>query len=217
MTQSNPLVTRRVGTIFWLWLLSSSSAGVLIGAGFYFLGEIDGIPVAAVSLILLGVPQGLILHKYARRVHWAKWAMWGSLGLLAAIPLALMIDFIAEAGGGLNPETDVRGCLVQGVTLSGFIFGFVQNASSRNAVIWGFVYAAAVVAAALVGGAVGFWAYNAVKLPYELGVSDSPARGTGVAWGFLVGMVVYGVITGLAMTYSSRSTYISQTDREAAS
>jgi len=204
MLQSKSLRTPETGIVFWLWLLSATAAAVVTATGFYLFGQVSGIAVVATSFVLLEIPQGIIMHRYAHKVHWAHWIMWGSLGLLAAIPLAVVIDFIAEAGGGLNPETDVRGCLFQGLALSAFIFGFVQNAPSKNPLAWGFIYAAAATVAGFVGGLVGFSVYHDAKPPFGYGVSDSPARAIGMAAGFLFGMPVYGIVTGLAVAYSLR-------------
>jgi zinc transporter ZupT len=129
----------------------------------------------------------------------------------------MMIDIIAEAGGGLNPESDVRWCLCQGAAAVGFLFGIVQHMPSNARWLWGFIYAVAATIAALAGGMVGFWVYHALRAPvnysfgysyFGYGVSDTPERTIGIAAGFLVGMMVYGIVTGLAVAYSVPLMYV---------
>lgn len=194
------------GRVFLLWLLSAIASGIMAATGFYLSGEDGGLLMACASLVLLEIAQSIVLHRYApQRANWYEWLLLGVAGLHIAIPFMLFVDFFAQAGGGLNPETDVRGCILLGGGSAGFVFGLIQNGNSRHSLVWAFIYTAAVIVAALAGGFVGFWVYHAAKGTIDYAVSDGPARAAGIAAGFLLGMVVYGAVTGLAVAYSVRS------------
>ena len=211
MTNSRSLPKHTSGTVFGLWLLSTTAAAISTAAGFYWLGQIDGIPVASISLILLGIPQGIIMQRYGQRTRWWKWFLLTAVGWLIVIPLAVVVDFLAEVGGGLNPETDVRGqCLLPAVVVLGFIFGTIQNARSSDPLGWGAIHAVAVTVGALIGGLVGFWVYPEEKLRLAYTVLTDSERAAGIAAGFLVGMIVYGLIIGFPVAWSLRYTAIVQ-------
>lgn len=219
MASCKQLVQYEAGTVFWLWMRYAFAGAVTSAAGFFFLGQVHGITVVTISFLLMGIPQGIIVHRFTQQAHWTQWLLLNSLATLVVLPLAMLIDFIAEAGGGLNPETDVRRCLCQGAAVVGFLFGTIQHVLSGARWLWGFIYAVAATVAALTGGIVGFWVYAALRAPFNNSfgytyfgymVSDTPHRAVGIAAGFLVGMTVYGIVTGLAVAYSVRLMYVAE-------
>ncbi|MDQ2809626.1 MAG: hypothetical protein M3Z04_22355, partial [Chloroflexota bacterium] len=120
MANNGPGLNHTTGLVFGLWLLSTTAAAVSTAAGFYWLGQLDGIPVASISLILLGIPQGIIMQRYGQRPQWWKSFLLTALAWLIVIPLAVVIYFVAGAASGLNPETDIRGqCLLPSVVVLG--------------------------------------------------------------------------------------------------
>ena len=207
MANDGTSTKRAVFTVFWLWVLCIALAAIIIAAGFYLFGAASSIPIAiaAITFILLGIPQGIILQRYSRQGDWSQWYLLNTVASLIVIPLAVIVDFSAEIGGGLNPETDVRGCFIQSAAVLGFVFGAVQNARSSVALVWGFVHAIAFTIGAWVGGSVGFWVFHSISVPFENDLWNASDRATGIAAGFLVGLIVYGLLTGLAVAYSVRS------------
>jgi hypothetical protein len=205
MANTGTSIKRAATTLFWLWILCITVAAFIIGGAFYFFGELSGIPIAAIAFFLLGIPQSLILQRYARRGQWSQWYLLNSVACVVVIPLALIVVFVAQAGGGLNPETDVRGCFIQGAAVLGFVFGTIQNAHSDVSLIWGCVHAIAFTIGAWVGGSVGFWIFHSLSAPTGYDLSHASHRATGIAAGFLVGLIVYGLITALSVAYSVRS------------
>jgi hypothetical protein len=207
------------GTVFWLWMRYAFAGAIASAAGFFLFGQVHGVTVVIINFLLMGIPQAIIVHRYTQQAHWSQWLLLNSLATLVAVPVAMVIDVIAEAGGGLNPETDVRWCLCQGVAVVGFLFGMIQHMLSSARWIWGFIYSVAATIAALAGGMVGFWVYHALRAPLDYsfgytyfgyGVSDTPHRAIGIAAGFLVGMTMYGIVTGLAVTYSVPLMYVTK-------
>ena len=217
MASSEPVIPYEAGTVFGLWVRYAFAGAATSSAGFLLLGQVHGITVATISFLLMGIPQCVIVHRYTEQAHWSQWLLLNSLATLVVVPLAMVIDIIAGAGGGLNPETDVRWCYCQGAAALGFLFGTVQHVLSSARWLWGFVYAVAATIAALAGGIVGFWVYHGLRAPldYSFGytyfgymVSDAPYRAAGIAAGFLVGMMVYGIVTGFAVAYSVPLMYV---------
>jgi len=204
MATDRPGLGHTIGPVFGLWLLATTAAAISMAAGFYVFGQIDGIPVAAISLISLGIPQGIILQRYGQGIRWWYWFLLTALGWLIVIPLAVVVDIFTEAAGGLNPETDIRGCLLQGVVVLAFVFGVIQDAGSGVCLIWGVIQAIAITVAAMIGDLVGLWVYNGLTAHLASFRHANEESGSYAA-GFLIGMMVYGIITGVAAALSLRS------------
>jgi hypothetical protein len=198
------------GLVFGLWLLSTAAAALLIAGAFHWLGELTGLAAVPVSLILLGIPQGILLHRYGHRIIWWHWAAWTLAATFIVSPPGLLWDLLIGAGGGLNPETDVRGCLFTGIIGLGFLFGFIQMPKADLRTPWACLQTLAVTAAVIVGVWVGFGVYPGYKVEFGYRAGTEAERASSTAAGFLVGMVVYGLITGLAVAWSVRSAALAQ-------
>jgi|GEM_PF-4524138 len=197
---------------FWaLWFLVTAGYGVVWAAVIYIWGADD----AVTNLIFpisggfwLGTLQGLALRRYFFVRYWWKWMLSSSTAWLIAWIILMIVGGIALVGSGLNPETDVRGCLVTICGVAGAFFGLVQALYSParfDPGSWMSANAFAWTVGAFVGGAVGFAVHRVMFLPGRFTESvSSPQYTAGVAVGVFVAMLVIGALTGLAAVWHLR-------------
>lgn len=190
---------------FWaLWFAIMAGYGVVWAAVIYVWGEWDMLFTIGFPLyggLWLGVLQGLLLRHYFGARGWWLWIITSNLGWFTALLILGIGGGITLAGGGLNPETDIKGCLVTVCGLAGAMFGMGQAIQFRispvrfDIAFWTITNAFAWAISALIGGIVGFAILGSITMGKYVD-SHSPEYSLSLASGVLAAMLVIGAVTG---------------------
>ena len=159
-----------------------------------------GLILWALCGFMLGAIQALILQKHTSSRMWLQWTVATGVGWFVASQIALFADTFVSAGTGLNPEADVRGCSIEIYAVAGILFGTIQGLGQSvvEGGLWAALNGFAWGASALGGGIAGFVIYDKINTTYSGGLF-TPDGLVSIAFGIVVGLAIYGAITGLGM------------------